>query len=202
VRRQLDLFSRADAAPGFDAGFASLRRIELGDGAWVDLAPRWVDHHDALFEELERDLPWRHESMWIYERKVEVPRMLAPVPGDHRLLGAMRDALSARYRERFVRITAALYRDGRDSVAFHGDTVARDLPEALVATISLGATRGFLLRPTEGGASRRFELGGGDLCVMGGTCQRTWRHGIPKVAKAGPRIAVMFRPAWAEAYEG
>jgi len=52
-----------------------------------------------------------------------------------------------------------------------------------------------------GGASIPFHLGGGDLLVMGGTCQRTWRHGIPKVAQAGPRIALMFRPSWAADYD-
>jgi alkylated DNA repair dioxygenase AlkB len=112
----------------------------------------------------------------------------------------MRRALSARYQETFVRVSFAYYRDGNDSVAWHGDTTARDLPEALVATVSLGQPRRFLLRPTEGGSSIAFPLGGGDLLVMGGTCQRTWRHAIPKVAEAGPRIAVMFRPIWAESY--
>jgi alkylated DNA repair dioxygenase AlkB len=112
----------------------------------------------------------------------------------------MRDALSERYRERFIYMTAALYRDGSDSVAFHGDTTARDMVEALVATVSLGEPRRFMMRPTEGGASIALPLGRGDLVMMGGTFQRTWRHGIPKVASAGPRIALMFRPPWAKNY--
>ena len=99
------------------------------------------------------------------------------------LLGALR-------AKSFVRTTAALYRDGDDSVAFHGDTTARDLLQATVATVSLGAARKFLVKPTEGGKSQAYALGGGDLVVMGGTCQRTWRHAIPKVtADVGPRIA-------------
>jgi len=201
VHRQLDLFSRGAAT--FDPSFASARRLELAEGAWVDHVPGWVENHDALFEELERGLAWRNERMHIYDRTVDVPRLLAGVPRDgagQPLLEAMRAALSARYGEPFVRTTAALYRDGRDSVAFHGDTTARDMDVALVATVSLGAPRRFLLRPTTGGRSIGFHLGGGDLYVMGGTCQRTWRHGIPKVAQAGPRIAVMFRPSWSEDY--
>ena len=67
---------------------------------------------------------------------------------------------------------------------------------AVVATVSLGAARKFLVKPTAGGSSRSFALGGGDLVVMGGSCQRTWRHAIPKVASAEPRIALMFRPSW------
>ena len=195
--RQLDLF--AAGAPAFDATFASLARRSLAYGAWIDQAPGWVRGHDALFEELEQCLPWQRETMKMYDKEVTVPRLLAAVAG-HPLLDAMRDALSERYGERFVYTTAALYRDGNDSVAFHGDTTARDMAEALVATVSLGAPRRFLVKPAAGGPSIAFALGRGDLVVMGGTCQRTWRHGIPKVASAGPRIALMFRPAWARNY--
>jgi alkylated DNA repair dioxygenase AlkB len=200
VRRQLDLF--AAGTPAFDTTFAHLRRIELAHGAWIDHARGWVANHDRLFDELERVTPWRNETMHIYDKTVVVPRLLGSYRdvGVPPLLEDMRRALSARYREEFVRVTAALYRDGSDSVASHGDTTARDLVEALVATVSLGAPRRLLLKPTEGGASIPFELGGGDLFVMGGTCQRTWRHGIPKVAHAAPRIAVMFRPRWGESY--
>ena len=197
--RQLDLFA-AGATAGFDAGFRSLHRTELAHGVWIDHAPDWVHGHDALFDELERELPWRRETMKMYDKVVEVPRLLAGVT-DHALVTEMRDALSARYGEPFIYMTAALYRDGNDSVAFHGDTTARDMIEAIVATVSLGAPRRFMLRPTQGGgASIAMPLGRGDLVVMGGTCQRTWRHGIPKVASAGPRIALMFRPAWARNY--
>jgi alkylated DNA repair dioxygenase AlkB len=199
VRRQLDLFSTG--APTFDPRFGGLRRRELAAGAWVEHCPGWVAAHDELFDELERTAPWRHETMRMYDKIVDVPRLVAGLGRDHALLDAMRAALSARYGQTFVRITGALYRDGHDSVAWHGDTVARDLPEALVATVSLGAPRRFLLRPAEGGASIAFALGGGDLLVMGGSCQRTWRHSIPKVAHAAPRMAIMFRPSWADAYD-
>jgi alkylated DNA repair dioxygenase AlkB len=201
VLRQLDLF--ATGAPGFDASFRSLARRELSHGAWVDHAPGWVSGHDALFDELERGLAWRNETMKMYDKTVVVPRLLARVPPEgagQPLITNMRAALSERYGEEFVFMTAALYRDGNDSVAFHGDTTARNMIESLVATVSLGSSRRFMLRPTEGGASIAMPLGRGDLVVMGGTAQRTWRHGIPKVAHAGPRIALMFRPAWARNY--
>lgn len=194
VLRQLDLF--AAPAIGFDASFASLRRTALANDAWIEHVPGWVTGHDALFEQLERSLEWRSETRRMYDHVVATPRLLAGVPRDG-VIEDMRRALSARYGEEFVRTTAALYRDGNDSVAWHGDTTARDMDQALVATVSLGQPRKFLLRPTEGGASIAYRLGRGDLIVMGGTCQRTWRHAIPKVARApGPRIAVMFRPAW------
>ena len=189
--------------PAFDAQFRAARRIVLAQGAWIDHVPGWVSGHAALFDELERDLPWRHETMHIYDRTVAVPRLLAQLAPDgagQPLIEDMRAALSARYGEAFVHMTAALYRDGSDSVAFHGDTTARDMLEALVATVSLGAPRRFHMKPAEGGKSSVLALGHGDLVVMGGTFQRTWRHGIPKVAHAEPRIALMFRPAWARNY--
>jgi alkylated DNA repair dioxygenase AlkB len=161
--------------------------------------PGWVSGHDALFEELEKTLAWRRETMRMYDRTVDVPRLLAKLPRTG-IIEDMRAAMSAHWGEELVYTTAALYRDGSDSVAFHGDTTARNMIEALVATVSLGAPRRFLLRPVDGGASIALSLGRGDLVVMGGTCQRTWRHGIPKVAHAGPRIALMFRPKWAKNY--
>ena len=195
--RQLDLF--ATGAPAFDPDFRALRRTELSQGAWVDHVPGWVSGHDALFDELERGLAWRRETMKMYDKTVVVPRLLAKVPlggAGQPLVDEMRKAISKHYREEFIYMTAALYRDGSDSVAFHGDTTARNMIEALVATVSLGSPRRFLMKPADGGPSISFALGRGDLVMMGGTCQRTWRHGIPKVAHAGPRIAVMFRPVW------
>lgn len=135
----------------------------------------------------------------MYDRIVTVPRLVAALPDDgpgHPLLLEMRALLSLRYATDFTRITLGYYRTGADSVAWHGDTTARQLPEAVVATVSLGGPRRFLLRPQGAGRSLAFSLGHGDLFVMGGTCQRTWQHSIPKVSSAAPRIAVMFRPVW------
>ena len=212
--RQLDLFARP--VIGFDAAFRAAQRRELAFGAWVEHVPGWLAGHDELFEQLERKLDWRSETRQMYDREVVTPRLLASVPREG-IVEQMRLALSARYGEEFVRTTAALYRDGKDSVAFHGDTTARDMLEALVASVSLGQPRRLMLKPTEGGESIEspqrsallrgaakprlsiaYMLGHGDLFVMGGTCQRTWRHGIPKTTRAlGPRIALMFRPDWA-----
>ena len=89
-----------------------------------------------------------------------------------------------------------LYRDGRDSVAWHGDTIGRGKTEdTMVAIVSLGTPRPLMLRPRDGGTSLRFEVGHGDLLVMGGSCQRTWEHAVPKTSQpVGPRISVQFRP--------
>lgn len=143
---------------------------------------------------------WRHERRHLYDRIVDVPRLVAGLPDDgpgDPLLERIRELLSAHYGTAFTRVSMGYYRDGADSVAWHGDTTARDLDTpTLVATVSLGGPRRFLLRPRGGGRSIRFGLGRGDLFVMGGLCQRTWQHAVPKVAQAAPRLAVMFRPIW------
>ena len=137
--RQLDLFGAGK--PSFDPDFGGLVRTELLPDAWIDHVPGWVRGHATLFDELERALPWRSETMKMYDREVAVPRLLAQVPDAHPLIDEMRAAISARYGEAFIYKTAALYRDGNDSVAFHGDTTARDMETALVATVSLGSPR-------------------------------------------------------------
>ncbi|MFE1590352.1 alpha-ketoglutarate-dependent dioxygenase AlkB [Streptomyces sp. NPDC058737] len=182
-----------------------LRRTHLGSGAWIDLLPGWLSGADALFERLAADVPWRAERREMYERVVDVPRLLAfygaadPLP--HPLLTEARDALSAYYAEELGEpfTTAGLchYRDGRDSVAWHGDRIGRGArQDTMVAILSVGAPRDLLLRPAGGGGETvRRPLGHGDLIVMGGSCQRTWEHCVPKSTRAaGPRISVQFRP--------
>lgn len=183
---------------------ASVRRTTLRDGAWVDLLPGWLTGADRLFERLANDVPWRAERRQMYERVVEVPRLLSFYDEDEELPdGVLRDARNALSRHYAAELgepfrTAGLcyYRDGRDSVAWHGDTIGRgSTSDTMVAIISIGAPRALLLRPRAGGPALRHRLGHGDLIVMGGSCQRTWEHAIPKTAKpVGPRISIQFRP--------
>jgi alkylated DNA repair dioxygenase AlkB len=185
--------------PEIDPALAGLRRRWLDADSWLDHAPGWVTGHQALFEALEASTRWQRERLHIYERTMEVPRLVARLPENgpgHPLLAEMARALQARYGQAFVHTSLALYRDGRDSVAWHGDRVARELLEAVVATVSLGEPRRFLVRPKGGGRSLALSLGWGDLLVMGGASQRTWQHAIPKVARAGARLVVMLRPQW------
>lgn len=182
-----------------------LRRTELGAGAWIDVLPGWLSGADALFEQLAADVPWRAEHRTMYDNVVAVPRLLAfytaqdPLP--HPVLDEARDALSRHYAgelgEQFTTAGLCFYRDGRDSVAWHGDRIGRGAREdTMVAILSVGAPRDLLLRPArKGGATVRRPLGHGDLIVMGGSCQRTWEHCVPKSARAvGPRISIQFRP--------
>ena len=182
----------------------AMRRTVLGDGAWIDLLPGWLSGADALFARLVDEVPWRAERRQMYEHMVDVPRLLAYYrAGDtlpHPILDEAREALSSYYArelgEPFTTAGLCYYRDGRDSVAWHGDRIGRGAREnTMVAILSVGAPRDLLLRPRHGGQTVRRPLGHGDLIVMGGSCQRTWEHAIPKTARAaGPRISVQFRP--------
>ncbi len=181
----------------------SVERVPLSRGAWVDLRPGWVLEADAVFTAMLADVPWRAEQRPMYDRVVAVPRLVAmyaaDVPLPHPVLTRAREALSAHYLpelgEGFVTAGCCYYRDGRDSVAWHGDRFGRGRTiDTMVAIVSFGDPRRLALRPRGGGGSRSFTMGHGDLLVMGGSCQRTWDHAVPKVAHAGPRMSVQFRP--------
>jgi alkylated DNA repair dioxygenase AlkB len=186
----------------------AVERRPLSDGAWVDLRPGFVTAADELFDALAGTVPWHEERMHIYDNTVRVPRLLARYSqGEalpHPVLDEARSALSAHYAEElgepFVSAGLCLYRDGSDSVAWHGDRIARESPrDTMVAIVSLGAARPFGLRPKSGGPGLRLQVGHGDLLVMGGSCQRTWLHSIPKLANClGARISIQFRPQWGE----
>jgi alkylated DNA repair dioxygenase AlkB len=180
-----------------------LERTDLGQGAWVDLRRDWIAGAETLFTRLCEVVAWQAERRRMYDRTVEVPRLTCFYSEEDALpdavLGVAKRALDDHYRrelgEAFSTVGLCLYRDGHDSVAWHGDTIGRGATEdTMVAIASLGAPRRLLLRPRGGGKSRRYDLGRGDLLVMGGSCQRTWEHSVPKTAVAvGPRISVQFR---------
>ena len=179
-------------------------RTLLERGAWVDHRPGWVEGSDAVLDSLVRDIPWRSEKRRMYDRVLDVPRLISwyddarDLP--HPVLVDARAALSAHYSpelgEPFVSAGCCLYRDGRDSVAWHGDTIGRGAThDTMVAIVSFGSPRHLQLRPRGGGASLSFPLGHGDLLVMGGSCQRSWEHAVPKTSRAvGPRVSIQLRP--------
>ena len=180
-------------------------RVVLDAGAWVDVGRNFIAGAAASFSHLLDVVPWKAERRPMYERVVDVPRLVGfygegmPLPDP--VLEAARGALNEYYwpelGESLATAGLCLYRDGRDSVAWHGDTIGRGATQdTIVAIVSLGAARRLLLRPRGGGPALRYDLGHGDLLVMGGSCQRTWEHAVPKTARpVGPRISVQFRPA-------
>ncbi|MEV0530690.1 alpha-ketoglutarate-dependent dioxygenase AlkB [Kitasatospora sp. NPDC050463] len=203
VHLQPSLFDDADGDRAALGPLTGVRREVLGAGAWVDVLPGWVRGAAGLFEQLVAQVPWRAERREMYERMVEVPRLASYGERDappHPLLGEARAALSAHYAaelgEPFRTLGLCYYRDGRDSVAWHGDRTGRgEREDTMVAIVSVGEPRALLLRPRGGGPVVRHPVGHGDLLVMGGSCQRTWEHAIAKTARpVGPRISIQFRP--------
>lgn len=211
--------------PSFDARLRGIRSATLSEGAWFEHHSSWLEGHERVFRQLEQSIDWQSHRRVMYEREVDVPRLVARAPHEGplaELLRSLARTLEARYRRPFPSISLAYYRDGNDSVAFHGDKLGRLVDDSIVATVSVGEPRRFLLKPTRAprlepvvelshkpsirssaepnfrmqsaGSSLSFELGWGDLFVMGGTCQRTWQHAVPKRSHAHPRISIMFRP--------
>ena len=197
-----------------------VQRTALTAGAWIDRLPGWLVGSDALLDHLLAHVPWRAERRQMYDRAVDVPRLLSWYGDEdvlpHDVLAQAKVALSRYYQaelgESFRTAGLCLYRDGHDSVAWHGDTIGRGSHiDTMVAILSVGSERPLLLRPrraegpgapsTSGapsasGETLRVPVGHGDLIVMGGSCQRTWEHAIPKTAKpVGPRVSIQFRPA-------
>jgi alkylated DNA repair dioxygenase AlkB len=196
--RQGSLFGALD--PAIDTSFADVERIRLDDRSWVDVAHGWLSGSDAVFDELVHALPLRQRTdVKMFDRLVDEPRLSAwwhvdaglrePMP----ILAEVRDVLSARYGEQLHSIGFNLYRDGADSVAWHGDRHRHVVTDPIVAIVSVGSPRPLRLRPRGGGPSRSWRLGDGDLFVMGGACQHDWEHTVPKVRHAGPRLSITFR---------
>jgi alkylated DNA repair dioxygenase AlkB len=202
VEFQASLFDTPTVGVGPLAG--RVERRLLSDGAWVDLLPGWFEGADELFAGLLTDVPWRAEERPMYDNVVTVPRLLHHYGAGDRLphpaLVDAREALSAHYAdelgEPFVTAGCCYYRDGHDSVAWHGDRIGRGRShDTMVAIVSFGSPRKLQLRPVGGTIAASYALGHGDLIVMGGSCQRTWEHAVPKTTKpVGPRVSVQFRP--------
>jgi alkylated DNA repair dioxygenase AlkB len=184
--------------PGVDTS-APFERIELGAGSWVDVARGWLGGADRFLDALVDEVDWRCTTRWMYDRMVDDPRLSRwyrrGKEPRHPAFAAIRADVTARYGVELGGFALNYYRDGRDSVAFHRDRELRHIDDTLIAIVTLGAVRPFLVRPLGGGRSRDLRPASGDLLVMGGRCQAAFEHGVPKVAHAGPRISVTLR--WA-----
>ncbi len=203
---QTSLFDEPGAEPELEPLGDAVERIDLGQGAWLDVRPGWVTNSDELFERLAQRVPWKADAREMYDRIVAVPRLVSWFGPEQALpdtvLGRAQFDLNEHYGRPKDQVfeTAGLcfYRTGDDSVAWHGDRVGRLIHrDTMVAIVSVGAERILSLRPKGGGEVRRFAVGHGNLVVMGGSCQRTHEHAILKTKQAvGPRISIQFRPYW------
>jgi alkylated DNA repair dioxygenase AlkB len=182
--------------PAVDASVA-FERIHLDERSWVDVARNWLWGSDTLLDALVDEVDWHQGRRWMYDRMVDDPRLSCWFDaGDelpHPSLPMIDRALEGRYHVPLRGPALNYYRDGRDSVAPHRDRELRKLDDTLIAIVTLGARRPFLIRSRTGGRSRDIAPAGGDVLVMGGACQREWEHAVPKVKRVGPRISVTWR---------
>ncbi len=185
---------------------ARCERIMLDDTSWVDVVRGFVAGADVVYRALLDTVDFQPARLWRYERWVEEPRLhhwFGSGPFPHPALVDAQRALQSRYRVMFDGLGLAWYRDGRDSVAFHRDRELRFCDDTVIAIVTFGGPRPFLLRPRlrrdkwiapQGGATYDVAPGSGDLLVMGGRCQRDWEHSVPKVSAAVPgRISAQWR---------
>lgn len=187
---------------------AAVARTDLGGGAWVELVPGFVRDPAAALADLHGSLPWQQGEVLRYDRYVPEKRLAAGArPDTHPLLRQADLHLQSRFRVGFTGVAALLYRDGADFQGLHSDRELRWLDDTLIAILVLGARRPFVLRPRQergvpveripaGTApdDRILTPGHGDLLVMGGTCQRTWLHGIPAAPGVDePRLSLTWR---------
>jgi len=191
---QPTLFGALEPAPGPNP---SWERIRLDATAWVDIAREWWVGADTVLDQLAATVAWRQGRRHMWDRVLDDPRLSywcrpgETVPDPN--LTAMQAALEGEYRRRLRPPGLNFYRDGQDSVAWHADRELRALDDTLVAIVTLGIRRPFLIRPQGGGPSIDLAPGSGDLLVMGGACQRDWEHAVPKTSRVGRRISVSWR---------
>lgn len=178
---------------------SALEIVRDGEGGIVyhpacvatDRAARW-------FAELMAVIPWRSLRRPMYDRVVDVPRLVASIVLHDptrpacidRALAVLHGVAPAPYN----RVGLNLYRDGRDSVAPHGDRDADLVPGWPIAILSLGAARDMVIRARGSTHSQRITLQPGSVLVMSHACQSTHEHAIPKCRDGcGPRISLAFR---------
>ncbi|MFG1922785.1 alpha-ketoglutarate-dependent dioxygenase AlkB [Cryptosporangium sp. NPDC048952] len=183
-----------------DATFATAERIQLDETSWVDHVRGWLGGDEALMRMLMDEADWEQRSRWMYTREVDEPRLTAECPvladAPQPVLHYVTEILSAQYERPYARLWMNWYRDHNDGTGWHADRPADKQAEAVIPVLSLGATRRFLIRPEAGGPSTTIVTHGGDLVVMGGRCQRDYRHSVPKQKQvAGARLSVNFSVA-------
>lgn len=197
-----------DGAPQVDPA-ATFERVALDEHSWVDVARGWLTGADELFHHLHDHVAWQTSRLFRYDHHVDERRLGSgwrrgqPLP--HPVLAGATRALQTRYGVSFEGFSMILYRDGSDGQGFHRDTDMRYLDDTLIAVLSLGARRPWLMRPhrakhslaVAGGATHDFAPGPGDLLVMGGRCQADWQHSVAYLgrAKVGPRVSLQWRHA-------
>jgi alkylated DNA repair dioxygenase AlkB len=184
----------------------------LAPGADLRFDPRWLPPGpaDALFTALADGLDWENHPVRMFGREIPAPRLSCwigdpdvryrysgverrPRPWPQSLL-ALRLRVQALVGADFNSVLANLYRDGRDAMGWHADDEPELGAEPVIASVSLGATRRFLLRRRDGMHRLALDLPHGSLLVMAGATQARYVHALPRTRRpVAPRINLTFR---------
>jgi alkylated DNA repair dioxygenase AlkB len=214
VRPQLETRQEGAALVSGESRTAQVgRRIELERGGWLVLYEPWLDRQaaEAMQAALTGEIQWRQEKIRMFGRWIDQPRLTAAIadegvvysysgltlPPDRwsPAIAEVRQRVEETCGEVFNYVLANLYRGGHDAMGFHADDEPELGPDPLIASVSFGAPRRFVLRLRSDPSVRlELALGGGSLLIMGGTTQHHWHHGVPRTARpAGPRLNLTFR---------
>jgi alkylated DNA repair dioxygenase AlkB len=185
---------------------APIERLWLDDTAWVDVARGWLPDHERVYREVLEQADWQQPKNWRYEKHQPEPRLTAwgGSASQHPDLVAATRWLERHYKVTFGGYALAQYRNGFDGQGFHRDDDMKWTENTLIALVTLGAQRPWYLRPRSHrnrhdlenkGATHDLHPSGGDLMVMGGTCQRDWEHSVPQLRDrlVGIRISAQWR---------
>jgi 2OG-Fe(II) oxygenase superfamily len=197
--RRVDTLPAMDIAPAIDPD-VPVERLVLDDTSWIDVARGWLRGADLVYEHLVATIAWTQGRVWRYERWIDEPRMGAggslAKPG-HPVLADAQKTITAKYGARFGGWGFAYYHDSRDSVAMHRDREMRWLDDTVVAILTMGAQRPFLVQrrnTRDRSTARDLSPAAGDLMVFGGRFQSDWLHGVPKTRHAvRGRISAQWR---------
>lgn len=196
--------------PTAPSALATCERVQLPLGGFVDYTRAFLDasRATAVHQCLVEELAWEQREIILFGKPILQPRLIAWAGNfGYRYSGqtleprAPSPALAALTRQvngvvgvPFNHVLVNRYRDGSDSMGMHGDSEPELGQDPVVASVSFGVARRFVIAPRAQGARFTYSLGHGDLLVMGGSCQAHYRHGVPKApAVAGERISVTFR---------
>jgi alkylated DNA repair dioxygenase AlkB len=185
--------------------------VILDDDCHVKLVSSFVSDSMAVFKELQEDLSWRQDKITLYGKTHDVPRLqawyadpgltytyshiqLQPVQW-HPLLIELKKQIEQYSNESFNSVLCNYYRTGNDYVAWHADDEKELGTKPIIASLSLGGARKFVLREKKNKTNKiELNLGSGDLLLMCGRTQEIFEHQIVKTKKeVEGRINLTFR---------
>ncbi|RME22483.1 MAG: alpha-ketoglutarate-dependent dioxygenase AlkB [Deltaproteobacteria bacterium] len=196
-----------------------LRTIELDPGTWLQHDSAWLEPEEAdrLLSDLVAEVRWEERPIYAFGKAIMQPRLIgwagdlpyrysgqtlpprAWTPALRRLHAAVEEATGQRFNHAMLN----RYRDGNDHVSMHADNEPELGQDPIIASVSLGATRRFVIQfKRKRGRKRSYRLRHGSLLVMGGSFQHRWRHAVPRdPACEAERVNITFRllhgpPGW------